>query len=111
MRVGQAADLEDVLRALGQFLVDADVFLEHGSRIQLGLVVVAHLDVTACCERSDDLRGDGIDLAWIQSHSRGTLGGTRGLCKVRGIYFRNTRGDFSSMCTIALLIDVVAGAP
>jgi len=46
----KAANLEDILRPLGQFLVDPDVFLEHGSRIQLGLVVVANFDVTCLHE-------------------------------------------------------------
>src|SRR5207302_1093765 len=74
MRVRKPANLQDVLRALGQLLLDADVLLEDRCRIELGFVAVADLDITSLSKRSDDLGSDGVDLPWIQSHLRGTVG-------------------------------------
>ena len=103
--------IENVFRALRQFLVDPDIFLENGGYIQLGLVVIADLDITGCRERSDDLGGDAIDLPGIQSHSPGTPGAERDTCKVRSRLSACFSWSFSSMCTIAILIEVVVGAP
>src|SRR5262245_24576259 len=83
MRIGKTTNFQDVLGALGELLVDADVLLEDRSGIELRLVAIADLDITRLCQRGDDLGRDGVDLPWIQSHSRGTVGSGRLTCKAR----------------------------
>jgi 8-oxo-dGTP pyrophosphatase MutT (NUDIX family) len=68
--VGQAADLEDVLGALGQLAIDAEVLLEHRRDVELRLVRVRHLEIAVGCELVDHLGGDGVDFARVQFHGR-----------------------------------------
>src|SRR5262245_8850558 len=103
MRVGKPANLQDVLGPFRQLFIDADVLLQHRRGVELGLVTVADFDITRLRKRGDDLRRNGVDLPWIQSHSRGTLGATRRTCKPRGTFSCSL---FSSMCTIAILLGV-----
>src|SRR5690606_18983557 len=65
---------------------DADVLFEHGRRVELGLVPIRNLDITRLCQRRDDLGRDGVDLPWIQSHSRGTVGAATVTCKARSTF-------------------------
>src|SRR5262245_27594058 len=83
MRIGKTANFQNVLRAFGEFFVDADVFLEDCCSVELGLGPVADFDVTSLCKRGDNLRRDAVDLPWIQSHSRGTVGAERVTCQAR----------------------------
>src|SRR5215510_2310856 len=124
MRIGEATNFQDVLGALGELLVDPDVLLEDGRGIELRLVGIADLDITGLRQRGDDLGRDRVDLPWIQSHSRGTVGSGRLTCKARGSLSLSFSDPFSdpffdpsfdhsstTMCTIAILLDVVPGAP
>src|SRR5437899_12851609 len=70
MRIRKTTNFQDVLCALGQLPVDTDVLLEDRSCIELRLVAIADLDITGLHQRGDDLGRDGVDLPWIQSHSR-----------------------------------------
>src|SRR5215468_7041893 len=88
MRVGKTANFENILGALGELFVDPDVLLEDRSGIELRLVVIADLDITRLRQRGDDLGRDAVDLPWIQSHSRGTVGSGRLTCKARSRLLR-----------------------